>query len=591
MAASDSESVVSGNRVFTTSLDFNDSGEEVFRITALNLSSGEILWSTLLPETSYSSQDISSQYPVRPLATPVIVGDRVISVGYGSSVHCVDVANGNTVWSVDLVKDYGAEPVQYGAATSPWSDGARVLVACGGTKALVLSLDIATGKLQWACGKGGASYCSFVPFTSTSGETALVYAAQDELIAIAPSDGSILWSYSLPKQGLTNSVTPLCVAPGKLLLGGQGIGGTCLLSVEKLPSQPTNVVEVWKSGRQQPFYCNWVQLRANPERVVGFAGKTFFVLDWTTGRIVSQIRGWTDSNVTDLNDTFLVVRGDGFLGKMKLQNDKPVMVAGNSSIRDRVWSAPVVIGDQILIRGRLALYSVGMDELESGISPPTGTNVTSMDAMYGTTPEAVAQMQKLATESPSKFSWEDYQLVAADRSKAIGEGNFVAIIDALEANHRTELAYRISEDWQKREPESAVAFERSMQLLRLLNRNDQATAFESQRLVNVEFIVRCDQIPEGIKALYVTGNAKGLGGWKNSMLRLDPQTNGIWRGTAIVPKGELQFKITGGNWDTEETRADGRTISNRRARVANSRTIEVAVATLKSPQSANRSSP
>ncbi len=588
LAASDSETVVSGNRLFVTSLDFTDAGEEAHRITALDLTSGERLWSTLLPETSYPSQDISSRYPVRPLATPVIAADRLITVGYGSSVHCVDVASGSLIWKVDLVRDFAAEPLQYGAATSPWSDGTQVIVACGGAKALLISFDIASGKVRWTCGMGGASYSSFAPFLAANGKQELVYLGQDELIGIEPTDGSVHWKYPLPKVQLTNAVTPLCVAPGKLLVGGQGIGGAALLSIDTSTPDQVSIIEVWKMSRPQPFYCNWMQPRSYPERVVGFAGKTLVVLDWATGEIVSQIRGWTDCNVTDLKESFLVARGDGFLGLMKLENEKPTLIAGNARIRDRVWSAPVVVGDQILIRGKRSLYSVGMDEFKPGVTAPTGTDVTSMDAMYGTRSESVTLMINLATESTAEFSWEDYQAIASDRSSTMSEGDYLAVVEALTKKDRWDLAYRVVEDWQTREPESIVAFERAMNLLDQLGRGEQARVLESKRLVKVTFRIRCDKIPDGVPALYVAGNVTSLGSWKAKMLKLERQADGTWRGEALIPKGELLFKITGGDWETEETRADGRSISNRRARIVESKTVDVSVATLKPPKAANR---
>ncbi len=46
----------------------------------------------------------------------------------------------------------------------------------------------------------------------------------------------------------------------------------------------------------------------------------------------------------------------------------------------------------------------------------------------------------------------------------------------------------------------------------------------------------------------------------------------------MVPKGDLQFKITRGSWDFVETRADGRSISNRRIRIGKEQQIEVEVA-------------
>ncbi len=215
LSASDSETISDGKMVFVTEVDFAGNGEDAHRISAYALSDGKKIWETVHPERSFVSQDIGSAYPVRPLATPVLSGDFLVCVGYGGSVHCLDKRTGEVRWSHDLVAEFQAEPIQYGAATSPWSDGEQVLVACGGPTALVISFDLKTSDVRWKVGSGPASYCSFVEFQIENVDRQIVYAAGNELLSLDPRDGRICWSYAYPNPGLTNAVTPIPVAMGK----------------------------------------------------------------------------------------------------------------------------------------------------------------------------------------------------------------------------------------------------------------------------------------------------------------------------------------------------------------------------------------
>ncbi len=238
IAGGDASVVIRGEKMVVSAIDFAPDGTDAHRITCLDRFSGKLLWEQVYAENSFVSQDISDRYPVRPVSTPTIVGERVIACGFGGSVRCLDLKTGSQYWAIDLVKEFNAKPIQYGFACSPWCDRNQVIIACGGDQALLLSLNPEDGKLNWKCGSGAASYTSPIQMSvaepnSTDTSTQLVYAAGDEAIGVDSNSGKILWQYRYPQLGLTNTVTPIAVATGKLLIGGQGVQGSRLLSIEK----------------------------------------------------------------------------------------------------------------------------------------------------------------------------------------------------------------------------------------------------------------------------------------------------------------------------------------------------------------------
>jgi outer membrane protein assembly factor BamB len=567
LGVSDSESIVDGDSVILTALDYTDSGLDATRVLCLNRHTGQTNWSVILPENSYESQDVSDRYPVRPMATPYLFGDNVVCIGYGGSVRCLDKRDGACRWELDLVKEYNAEPVQYGFATSPWGDGKQVLIACGGSAGTILSVDLSTGKVNWSCGTGQVSYCSFVEFSTSDGKLHIVYAAQDELIAVDPANGTIAWQHPYPKKGLTNAVTPIAVEKGKLLVAGQGFEGTRLLDV--IPDERTGyrIEEVWKSAKQQPFYCNWVQLQTKRNLVAGFAGKTLFTLDWQSGIVKSQSRGWTDCNLVATPEGAIVVRGDGYVGQLEFSDDKPVQVSGFGKIRDRVWCAPTIVGGSLFVRGRIALHCVPLSELQNDEPMRNGTAVTSMEAMYGTQPEGIAELIGKAKNSDNTFRWEDYAEKSSDDSVLIGEGTYVQILNALAESQRNELGLRIATDWVNRQPLSIRAFQEKVSLLRKLDRETEANQEEMERLVEVEFVVTTQETLPPDATLILMGNSSLLGNWENPGLKLVRDSDNQWRAQARIPRGDLQFKVASGSVEKVEVGADGSNVSNRRFRV------------------------
>lgn len=590
LGASDSQSIVDGDRFFLTSADFTDDGLDSTRVSCVERQTGKMIWSKVFPESSFITQDISDRYPVRPLATPCISANSLVVVGFGGTVHCLNKTDGSERWSHDLVKEFSAEPIQYGFATSPWSDGKQVLIASGGA-ATVLSFDLATGKELWRCGTGGASYCSFTQFQTVAGKPLIVYAAQNELLGIEPNTGRIAWQYSYPQKGLTNAVTPLAVDKGKLLVGGQGFSGTRLLEVVFKEDQSYEVQELWKSSRQQPFYCNWVQLQSAPNLVVGFSGKTLVVLDWTSGKIVSQSRGWTDCNIVTTPEGAIAVRGDGFLGKLTFPEGQPVLVAGCDQVHDRVWSATCIAKGNMIVRGRNSLVSIPLSELRADQALRDSYAITSMDAMYGGPVESIERLIGQASSATAAEFWQSYQAQLADVSTPLSNSNYTAIIKALTTRNETETetAMRVAADWSDRQPQSIPAFQSKMELLRKLGREAEAKRDEAARMVDVEFIVKLassNTLTVPADGIFVTGNAAQLGNWDGKGLALtrvnDQQlSTQTWQVKTLLPRGDLQFKFTGGSFESVEVRSDGRSISNRRYRVGSKNVIQAEIAGFK----------
>jgi outer membrane protein assembly factor BamB len=382
----DDAPIVSGNRVFVSESLVTDDGGDAHRLTCRNLETGELVWQQNYPVQRYESQDISPKYPVRPIATSCVANDRIVCVGYSGSVHCFRTSDGQQEWSHDLVDEFGAAPVQFGSGTSPWSDGDIVAVACGGEQALVMAFRLDDGAVAWKCGSGPASYTSLIelPMLQSESEGAfhLVYAAGNELIGIHPRRGSILWRVEYPKAGLTNAVTPLVIGPGELVVGGQGFDASAMLRIRQASDGTYTTETVWKNSRVKPFYCNWIMV-ASENMIVGFAGKTLFGLDASSGKLLWQERGWTDSNVSQCDEHLLIVRGDGVVAKV-LVTAKGLKVQSLSiEAMDRVWSPPTIVGRRVLLRGRTSLSCLDRDAFQPASKMPAGNEVTSMEAMYG----------------------------------------------------------------------------------------------------------------------------------------------------------------------------------------------------------------
>lgn len=392
----DDAALVVGGKAIVSEMDQNVEGKPAHRVSCWGMSSGEAIWSQVFPEKTYKSQDISQRYPVRPIATSCVEGNRIVCISYGGLVRCLNIKDGQLIWEHDLVEEFEASPIQFGAASSPWSDGERVVVACGGAKALLIAFDWEKGAVSWMSEPGEASYTSLVELPiagsdSSSSARHLVYAARDYIVGIDPKSGKELWRKEYPQAGLTNAVTPLVIGPSELIVAGQGFGGTVRLEITPNAIEQTDtpnststytVNERWSTKRFKPFYCNWVYLRSS-QLIVGFADNTLQCIDAESGERLWAKRGWTDSNVVIRNNQLIIARGDGGVAIANVTRNGIEVERAEMVAQDRVWVAPTIVGSRALIRGRESLTCVDIDHLPAANELPAGNQITSMEAMYG----------------------------------------------------------------------------------------------------------------------------------------------------------------------------------------------------------------
>ncbi len=579
ISGGDASVVIRKEKMVVSAIDFASDGTDAHRIACLDRFDGKLLWEQTFAEISYLSQDIGDRFPVRPVSTPCIMGDRIIVCGFGASVRCLDLLTGIEQWSVDLVKEYGSKPIQYGYACSPWCNEEQVVVGCGGDEALLLSLNIKDGTMNWRCGSGQASYASpmLMPVhTSEPTDTSehLIYAGGNEIIGVDAKNGNVLWRYSYPAQGLTNAVTPIAVAAGKLLIGGQGVEGCRLLSIEK-NGEGYSVTEDWHNSKVTPFYCNWIQLPSN-SKCVGFIGKTLTAMDWATGEVLWQKRNWTDSNLLGIGGQALAVRGDGFVGLLNVDEKGCELVAGEDSVKDRIWAPPTLVDQQLYLIGRNALFSFPLSQLKKVSLMPSGTEVTSMDAMYGNRPERIQKLIDL-TKAEEEFPIEEYLAIASDRSLQLGEGDYQTMLNNLNERNASKAAFEMVSDWKRRSPFSIAAWQRYVQLLRKSGKADEADLEQRERLVEVTIELTTPKGPQMPDHIYLTGNVDTLGPWKPTAIELEPISDNKYKTKCFLPRGDFQFKFTCGSMDSIEVRSDGRSISNRRHRITGPTTLDASV--------------
>ena len=78
-----------------------------------------------------------------------VANGKVYALGAEGNLWCLNAQTGEVIWSVDYVKDYGAETPMWGFAAHPLVDGDLLYCVVGGEGSVAVAFNKNTGKEVW----------------------------------------------------------------------------------------------------------------------------------------------------------------------------------------------------------------------------------------------------------------------------------------------------------------------------------------------------------------------------------------------------------------------------------------------------------
>lgn len=201
---------VAGDRVVVGDRDSADACD-VFH--GLDRRTGNRVWTLQYPAEG------RLDYGNSPRATPLLHGGRAYLLGAFGHLHCVDLADGRTLWKRHLRDDFGADDkLVWGVCSSPLIVDGRLIVNPGAPSAAVVALDPDTGAELWRTGGAPAAFASFVS-CDLGGRRQLVGYDRDACGGWDAATGTRLWTLAPRVAGDFNVPTPLPVDRGLVLVG------------------------------------------------------------------------------------------------------------------------------------------------------------------------------------------------------------------------------------------------------------------------------------------------------------------------------------------------------------------------------------
>jgi outer membrane protein assembly factor BamB len=210
-----------GDRLYVFTRQGN---EEILR--CLDVATGKELW-----QNKYEAQAVAgpaARFP-GPRSSPTVADGKVVTLGVGGILSCLDAASGSLVWRK---ADFKSPLPQFFTSSSPLIvDGLCIAQLGGEDEGAIVAFDLATGNEKWKWTGDGTAYASPVSLSVGDGKAVAAETA-GKIVALGIADGKLLWETPFPKQGRSyNACTPM--VDGQIVIYSGTGRGTKAVKFEK----------------------------------------------------------------------------------------------------------------------------------------------------------------------------------------------------------------------------------------------------------------------------------------------------------------------------------------------------------------------
>jgi outer membrane protein assembly factor BamB len=280
--------------------------------------------------------------------TPTVVDDKIYLISGMGQVICLDTM-GKILWTVDMMKEFGARNLHWGMAESPLVDGDKIFCTPGGTTAMMAALNRHSGKAIWQTKGNGqlSAYCS-PAIIDHNGHRMLVTMMEKAVVAFEPESGDMLWSMPHVTQYDINPNTVLYKNGYLYAFSGYGTGGQML----KLSSDGKSATKVWSNDVPDSQMAGAVLVNGYIYSS-GHKNRGWACVNWASGHVKWQSREYGGKGPIIYADGMLYLyseKGDVVLVKPNPEKFEPISAFTMNDGSGEHWAHPVIMDGRLYIR-------------------------------------------------------------------------------------------------------------------------------------------------------------------------------------------------------------------------------------------------
>jgi outer membrane protein assembly factor BamB len=350
---------VDGARLYTLYRPLANPRSQEEVVAALDAGTGAAVWEHKFPS---STEGANFTEGAGPHSTPLVTADRVYAAGSRKQILALNKANGQVVWSHDLIKEYGAPGPDRGYSCSPLLYGDTVIVSMGGPGQTLAAFNAKTGALVWKAGAFAFSPASPIVI-DVDGQKQLLYFAGDVVAGIDPATGKTLWTHPHKTDWGLNISTPIWSPSDHLLFVSSAYGSGSRVLELRQSGGKTSVAEKWLNKRMRIHIGSAIRLGNYVYGSSGDFGPAFITaVDMASGKVLWQDRSFSRAQLLHADGKLVILDEDGNLGLATVGPDGLQVLAKASVLENLAWTPPTLVGTKLFVRDRktISAFELGM---------------------------------------------------------------------------------------------------------------------------------------------------------------------------------------------------------------------------------------
>lgn len=316
---------------------------------------------------------LMAQFGPGPHSTPLIVKDRLYTIGTNAVMHCFDKKTGEVLWKHDLAEEFGAPIPGRGYGCSPIAYKNTVIVPVDRKREQqqegegeaedseteedrtvegqsLIAFNQKAGEVVWKNQDYQVGYASPI-LIELDGETHLVLLAAEGMMGVNPDDGELLWYQEFTPQGASIS-TPLWTGDNLLFCSSAYDSGSRVIKLNR-ENGKTVPQQLWYSRKLRIHHANAIRIGDFVYGSSGDFGTTFITgMNIETGEVAWRERGFKKATLIHADGKFILLDEDGTLALATMTPDGMTVISKCKIAESYAWAAPTLVGKTLYVRDR-----------------------------------------------------------------------------------------------------------------------------------------------------------------------------------------------------------------------------------------------